>query len=345
MRRTPVVAAAAGVAARSPPGRWGRRRSRHLLVEPLSRGQFTDDVTCRRQQTTSTCQTPTVPTYPPQGPTMNLTTAPSSNEARPHGRGARAQLGAIFRTARLHPRQRSRGRRAGQPRSGLLRSDDGRRAVPHPRPAGARRRRRHPAPVVRRQPRHGSRRRLRWLDFRPGCGPERVARRRRRRAVRPGLLQEPQTIATSSAGRPTAELIDGMYVVRGARWASVSGCTSADFVGGMVVTAGPGDHSRRAWCCNRHAAAAIEPTWDTLGLRATASHHVNLGDHVEVPAWRTFRWPDLAVTRPGILANATTTIAMVSLAAAAVQLGAARRAIEVAAHLPNTNSARSRRRD
>ena len=65
-------------------------------------------------------------------------------------------------------------------------------------------------------------------------------------------FKSPQTIATSSAGRPTAELIDGVYVVRGARWASVSGCTSADFVGGMVVTAGPGDHPRRAWCCNRH---------------------------------------------------------------------------------------------
>jgi indole-3-acetate monooxygenase len=145
-------------------------------------------------------------------------------------------------------------------------------------------------------------------------------------------FKRPQTIATSSAGRPTAELIDGVYVVRGARWASVSGCTRADFVGGMVVTAGPGGSPETRMVLQPAGAAAIEPTWDTLGLRATASHHVNLGDHVEVPAWRTFRWPDLDVTRPGILANATTTIAMVSLSAAAVQLGTARRAIEVAAH-------------
>jgi alkylation response protein AidB-like acyl-CoA dehydrogenase len=140
----------------------------------------------------------------------------------------------------------------------------------------------------------------------------------------------PRTIATSSAGRPTAELVDGGYVVRGARWASVSGSTHADFVGGIVVTTGPGGSPETRMVLQPAGAAAIEPTWDTLGLRATASHHVDLGDHVEIPAWRTFRWPDLAVIRPGTLANATTTIAMVSLAAAAVQLGAARKAIEVA---------------
>ena len=145
-------------------------------------------------------------------------------------------------------------------------------------------------------------------------------------------FKTPQTIATSSAGRPAAELVDGVYVVRGARWASVSGCTHADFVGGMVVTAGPDGSPETRMVLQPAGAATIDPTWDTLGLRATASHHVDLGDHVEVPAWRTFRWPDLAVTRPGVLANATTTIAMVSLAAAAVQLGAARKAIEVAVH-------------
>jgi len=143
-------------------------------------------------------------------------------------------------------------------------------------------------------------------------------------------FRTPQTIATSSAGRPAAELVDGVYVVSGARWASVSGCTHADFVGGMVVTTGPSGSLETRMVLQPAAAATIEPTWDTLGLRATASHHVDLGDHVEIPAWRTFRWPHLAVARPGALANATTTIAMVSFAAAAVQLGVARKAIEIA---------------
>ena len=77
-------------------------------------------------------------------------------------------------------------------------------------------------------------------------------------------------------------------------------------------------------------AATIRPTWDTLGLRASASHDVDFGERVEVPAWLTFTWPGLTVTRPGVLANATTTVAMISFSAAAVQLGAARRAVEVA---------------
>ena len=59
-------------------------------------------------------------------------------------------------------------------------------------------------------------------------------------------FKTPQTIATSSAGRPAAELVDGVYVVRGARWASVSGCTHADFVGGMVHHARPGRSTRDA---------------------------------------------------------------------------------------------------
>ena len=50
-----------------------------------------------------------------------------------------------------------------------------------------------------------------------------------------------------------------------------------------------------------------------------------------MPASRTFTWPALTVTRPGVLANATTTVAMISYSAAAVMLGVARRAVEVAA--------------
>ena len=78
------------------------------------------------------------------------------------------------------------------------------------------------------------------------------------------------------------------------------------------------------------AAATIHSTWDTLGLRASASNDVDFGDRAEIPAWRTYTWPGLTVTRPGVLANATTVAALISFSAAAVLLGAARRAIEVA---------------
>jgi alkylation response protein AidB-like acyl-CoA dehydrogenase len=74
--------------------------------------------------------------------------------------------------------------------------------------------------------------------------------------------------------------------------------------------------------------ATILPSWDTLGLRGTGSHHVDLGSEVEVPLERTFTWPRLTVRRPGPLAAvAEYTAWFISLSAAAVNLGAARRAI------------------
>jgi alkylation response protein AidB-like acyl-CoA dehydrogenase len=148
-----------------------------------------------------------------------------------------------------------------------------------------------------------------------------------------------QTIATSGAGRVTAELVDGGYLVDNGRWAYVSGSVHADYVGGMVMVRCPDGSLETRVVLQPPDAATIRPTWDTLGLRATASHDVDFGERVEVPAWLTYTWPALTVARPGVLANATTTVAMISFSAAAVQLGAARRAIEVAAE-----SAQNKRR-
>ncbi len=57
---------------------------------------------------------------------------------------------------------------------------------------------------------------------------------------------------------------------------------------------------------------------------------MDFGDRADVPAWRTYTWPGLTVIRSGALANATTVAALISFSAAAVLLGVARRAIEVA---------------
>jgi alkylation response protein AidB-like acyl-CoA dehydrogenase len=139
-----------------------------------------------------------------------------------------------------------------------------------------------------------------------------------------------QTIATSGAGRVLAEHVDGSYVVRDASWSYVSGCTHADYVGGMVMVAGPDGTLETRVVLQPTAAATIRPTWDTLGLRATASNDVEFGECVEVPAWLTYTWPGLTVVRPGLLSNSAPTVPMISFSAAAVLLGAARRAIEVA---------------
>jgi alkylation response protein AidB-like acyl-CoA dehydrogenase len=139
-----------------------------------------------------------------------------------------------------------------------------------------------------------------------------------------------QTIATSGAGRVLAEHVDGSYVVRGGSWSYVSGCTHADYVGGMVMVAGPDGTLETRVVLQPTASATIRPTWDTLGLRATASNDVEFGECVEIPAWLTYTWPGLTVIRPGLLSNSTPTVPMISFSAAAVMLGAARRAIEVA---------------
>ena len=139
-----------------------------------------------------------------------------------------------------------------------------------------------------------------------------------------------QTIATSGAGRVPAQHVDGSYIVRDASWSYVSGCTHADYVGGMVMVAGPDGTLETRVVLQPAAAATIRPTWDTLGLRATASNDVEFGRCVEVPAWLTYTWPGLTVIRPGLLSNSTPTVSMISFSAAAVLLGAARRAIEVA---------------
>jgi alkylation response protein AidB-like acyl-CoA dehydrogenase len=110
----------------------------------------------------------------------------------------------------------------------------------------------------------------------------------------------------------------------------VSGSTHADYVGGMVVVTCPDGSLETRVALQPADAATIRSTWDTIGLRASASNDVEFADRVEVPVERTYTWPGLTVTRPGLLANATTSVALISFSAAAVQLGAARRAIEVA---------------
>ena len=119
--------------------------------------------------------------------------------------------------------------------------------------------------------------------------------------------------------------------MRNAHWAYVSGSQGAAYLGGMVrTTTGDGAPETRMILVPA-ADATILPSWDTLGLRGTGSHHIDLGEEITVPASRTFTWPSLTITRPGPLANvAAHTLWLISLSAAAVNLGAARRAISEA---------------
>ena len=151
-----------------------------------------------------------------------------------------------------------------------------------------------------------------------------------------------QTIASSAAGHATAERDGENFLVRDGRWAYVSGCQGAAYVGGMVRVPAPGGAVETLMVLAPAALATIENSWDTHGLRGTGSHHVNLGDQITIPASQTFTWPKLTITRPGTLATAAThTRWLISTCAAAVNLGAARRALEVAMLRQNTRATAS----
>ena len=140
-----------------------------------------------------------------------------------------------------------------------------------------------------------------------------------------------QTIATSSAGQATAERHGDELLVRDARWGYVSGSQGASYLGGMVRTTSHDGTPETRMVLVPATEATIERSWDTHGLRGTGSHHVELGEVVTVPAARTFTWPVLSVTRPSTLAIAARhALWMISVSAAAVNLGAARRALDAA---------------
>ena len=86
-------------------------------------------------------------------------------------------------------------------------------------------------------------------------------------------------------------------------------------------------------------AATILPTWDTLGLCRAPATTSTWASASRCRLWRTFTWPGLTVTRPGIDGNATTTFAAIIVSAAAVMLGVARRAWRWLPSPPSTNLA------
>jgi len=142
------------------------------------------------------------------------------------------------------------------------------------------------------------------------------------------FFRERRTIATSSAGAATAERRGDHLVVSGSRWGYVSGCEGAAHLGGMVRTTSAAGAPEGRMVLVPAAGAAISPTWDTLGLRGTGSHHVEIPEGTAIPLADSFTWPNLTIVRPGPLANAIEqSVWLITVSAAAVNLGAARRAI------------------
>ena len=125
-----------------------------------------------------------------------------------------------------------------------------------------------------------------------------------------------------------SEQADGIRIT--GSWGFETGCTAATFVGGMVSLSPTTEGKPRLVAALAPASeAAIEETWDPVGLAGTGSHDVHFQD-VFVPWHRTFAWPagrprssfPTAVFVPGAW--------FISMGAAATHLGLARRALDEA---------------
>jgi indole-3-acetate monooxygenase len=138
-----------------------------------------------------------------------------------------------------------------------------------------------------------------------------------------------QTLASTSAAVVPAEPRGDHYRLHNARWPYASGSPGAAYLGGLIAVIDKGGAPQTRMAIVPAARAVVEPTWDTHGLRGTASHHIDFGDVVDIPAAFTFTWPQLTIKRPGTLATAIGFIGwMISLSAAATNLGVARHSID-----------------
>ncbi|HEX6995216.1 MAG TPA: acyl-CoA dehydrogenase family protein [Gammaproteobacteria bacterium] len=139
-------------------------------------------------------------------------------------------------------------------------------------------------------------------------------------------------IAGSGAPHGRAERVDGGYRVRG-RWRYASGAPYATtFTANCVVTAGGepvpdarGEPLVRAMSFPRRDVEIVE-TWDTTGMRATASHDFGVDD-VFVPERLTFSVFTDAPREPGPLYRLPFEV-LTELPITAVAVGIARHALE-----------------
>jgi indole-3-acetate monooxygenase len=123
-------------------------------------------------------------------------------------------------------------------------------------------------------------------------------------------------------GRATA--VEGGFSVSG-RWPFASGCTHCDWLMGGCFVAGEDPPAPRLMLA-RADEVQIHDTWDSMGLRGTGSHDIEMAD-VFVPAKRS---ASLVVDRPVARGRlyAFPVFGLLSLAIGAVSLGIARGALD-----------------
>jgi indole-3-acetate monooxygenase len=139
------------------------------------------------------------------------------------------------------------------------------------------------------------------------------------------IYADPRAVAGgvfAPLGRATR--VDGGYTVTG-RWPFASGCTHCDWLMGGCFVEGEDPPVPRLMLAHADE-VQIHDTWDSMGLRGSGSHDIEIAD-VFVPAERS---ASLVVDRPVALGRlyAFPVFGLLSLAIGAVGLGIARGALD-----------------
>jgi alkylation response protein AidB-like acyl-CoA dehydrogenase len=170
--------------------------------------------------------------------------------------------------------------------------------------------------------------------------------------LRKEFFDDPRALLAGGVlGAGTATPVAGGYEVEGS-WSFATGCWHASWLGGLCVETPSGDSSNDGPPTLRFVMvpadrAEVHPSWDVVGLRGTGSDTVTL-PHQIVPAEWTFLFPtapDQPLRSPEPLAYYGRGLWPTATAAAATQLGIARRALDEAVtfarakHRPGTPGA------
>jgi alkylation response protein AidB-like acyl-CoA dehydrogenase len=155
------------------------------------------------------------------------------------------------------------------------------------------------------------------------------------------VYAEPRAVAGgvfAPIGRATR--VDGGFTVTG-RWPFASGCTHCDWLMGGCIVAGEDPPVPRLMLAHADE-VRIHDTWDSMGLRGTGSHDIEMTD-VFVPAERS---ASLVADRPLAQGRlyAFPVFGLLALAIGAVGLGIARGALDDIAELAGRRTPTGSRR-
>lgn len=147
------------------------------------------------------------------------------------------------------------------------------------------------------------------------------------------VLADPLGSSASSIAGIGELALDGDTATVGGRWGFDTGCTGATWIGGLCMVAGAATPDglpvlRIAWV--PAARAEIHDDWNPTGLRGTGSHSVTIPAQDIDPAWSFSPFEPTRNDRGAhrvLVGNGNWPIAT---SVAAVQLGAARRALDEA---------------